>query len=95
MADGESKTIVRYGSDFAAARASYEAEIDQLRADLLKSRMETSREQGRLGIVESALQNTRRELLEAREEICALHGDDDENDGDEALSPREVFSVGR
>lgn len=85
MADGaSSKTVVRYGDDVAAARASYEAEIDQLRADLLKASMTEAYLRASMGIVEKALRDTRRELLEAREEICALHGDEEEREDDSA-----------
>ena len=54
------------------------SEADQLRADLLASRMETERQKENLRITERALLDTRKELLEARAEICALWGDEEQ-----------------
>lgn len=68
MADGSSLTVVRYGDDVAAARASYEAEIADLRKQLTAARMAESRVQGALSVVEQALRAAREELAAMREQ---------------------------
>lgn len=59
-------------SDWEAERLQLLMAVEQLRAEKC--------------IIEQALRDTRNELLEAREEICALNGDDEQpeppfNDG--------------
>lgn len=52
--------------DWEAERLKLLMEVDQLRREKC--------------FIEQALRDTRNELLEAREEICALNGDDEEHE---------------
>ena len=49
-------------------------------AERLQLLMEVEQLRTTNGVIERALVETRRELLEAREEICALNGDDEEHE---------------
>lgn len=53
-------------SDREAERLQLLMQIEQLRAEKC--------------VIEQALRETRQELLEAREEICALNGDEEEHE---------------
>lgn len=85
MADGQSKSEVRYGADVNAARESYEAEIDQLRKKCTASQMEVSR-------LLRILSDTRKELAAANDRLEEMLGGGEE-EREESFSARADLGV--
>lgn len=58
-------------------RGDVKEELEQLRAERLRLLMDIEQLHAANAITEKALLDTRKELLEARAEICELWGDDE------------------
>lgn len=63
-------------------------------SDEMKLQLEIERLRAANAVLEQALRDTRNELLEAREEICALNGDDEQAEPDDDAGLRSDVARG-